>query len=124
GGSVGIGTTTPQATLDVNGSINLPNTTSATVGVLSLGGQPFLHNYGTRNTFVGGSGNFTMGGTDNVGTGEQSLVSNTTGSNNNGFGHFALSSSNGQSNSAFGDNALGSLTTGNSNIALGANAGD
>src|SRR5215471_5718103 len=47
-------------------SLALPNTTSPTVGVLTLGGTPFLHNFGTNNTFVGASaGNLTMTGNFN-----------------------------------------------------------
>ena len=43
GGKIGVGTALPLATLDVNGNLNLPNTTSATVGVIELGGTPFMH---------------------------------------------------------------------------------
>jgi hypothetical protein len=75
-GKVGIGTTAPAAKLDVVGNLNatsftgsgaglglvaLPNTTSASIGVITLGGMPFLHNFGTNNTFIGSSaGNMTM----------------------------------------------------------------
>jgi trimeric autotransporter adhesin len=158
-GFVGINQPAPAATLDVNGSINLPNTTSSTVGVLSLGGVPILSGFGPANVFVGPStGNFTMTGdgantavgagafqSNTTGGGDSALGyfalnSNTTGFGNNAFGYTALSGnstgnynnafgdgalivSTGQSNSAFGDSALLRLQTGNSNIAIGANAG-
>src|SRR6266849_5003088 len=102
-GDVGIGTTTPGAKLDVNGNQNiagnlsltgnlaLPNTTSATTGVITLGGAPFVHNFGSNNTFVGASaGNISMAGL----------------SGNTGVGAFALAANTGADNSAFGASAL------------------
>jgi trimeric autotransporter adhesin len=144
-GNVGIGTTTPQATLDVNGSVNLPNTTSATVGVLSLGGTPFLHNFGSQNTSVGESaGNLSTTGVSNTAFGSLALqfstgssnnafgvfalrgtgTHNMQGSNNSAFGSYALyNNSTGNSNNAFGDGALNDLRTGDNNIAIGGGAG-
>jgi hypothetical protein len=123
-GNVGIGTTTPAATLDVNGSLNLPNTTSPTVGVISLGGAAFLHNFGTGNTFVGsGAGNMSMSGFSNSAFGSNALHSNTVGENDSAFGHSALQSNNfGQANSAFGAQALQNNTSGGFNSAFGAGA--
>jgi hypothetical protein len=133
-GNVGIGTTTPAAKLDINGNQNivgnvnvsgnlaLPNTTSGSVGVVTLGGAPFLHNFGTNNTFLGVSaGNFTMTGTANTASGALALSANTTGFNNNANGAFALASNTtGMHNTASGPNALTSNTTGSSNTAEGA----
>jgi hypothetical protein len=124
-GRVGIGTSTPAATLDVNGSLNLPATASATVGVISLGGKPFLHNFSlvnsNVNTFVGdNAGNFTMSGNDNTGVGANALSANSAGYANAAFGFDALSlNSGGWDNSAFGSNALGLNTTGSHNTAVG-----
>src|SRR5262252_3473028 len=59
--NIGIGTTTPAAKLDVvGGNVELENS-SATSGNILKSGVPFLHNYGTFNTFLGfAAGNFTM----------------------------------------------------------------
>src|SRR6202022_424551 len=101
-GSVGIGTSTPSSILDVNGNVNatsvtlagdlaLPATTSATVGVVTLGGSPFAHSFGTNNTFLGGNaGNFTMTGYDNTASGTAALHNNSTGSQNTASGNRAL----------------------------------
>jgi hypothetical protein len=124
--NVGIGQTNPQATLDVNGSINLPATMSSSVGVLSLGGAPFLHNFGTQNTFVGiSAGNMTTTGIGlNTAVGYLALPSNSTGADNVAFGSLALTdNTTGSSNSAFGVAALENISDGNSNIAIGVNAG-
>jgi hypothetical protein len=46
-----------------NGNFGLPSTTGANKGVLTFGGSPFMHTYGTNNTFVGlNAGNFTTTG--------------------------------------------------------------
>src|SRR3989475_499395 len=53
-GNVGIGTSAPSQKLDVAGSIKvagnlaLPATSSATAGVITLGGSPFAHSFGTN----------------------------------------------------------------------------
>ncbi len=126
-GNVGIGTIKPQATLDVNGSINLPNTSSSTVGLLSLGGQPFLHNYGVGNTFVGASsGNTTLTGSaiENTAVGSSALENLTTGASNSAFGDGALvNNQTGADNAALGVQTLAGLIGGNNNIAIGYQAG-
>jgi len=125
-GNIGIDTPTPQATLDVNGSINLPNTASATVGVLSLGGLTFLHNFGYDNTYVGvGAGKTSSNatGADNSALGFGALSADTTGGDNAAFGWGALSQNGtGAFNSAFGSGALSNNTIGLGNTAVGGQA--
>lgn len=88
-------------------SFDLPTTSSATVGVLRLGGVPLLHNFGILNVFVGGGGNFALTGQSNVvcGTGGAQLTS-------------------GGSNVLLGRSAGNLITTGNNNVMLGRNAGN
>ena len=106
------------------GGVNLPTTTSATNGVLQIGGNPFLHGFGTENTFVGQSaGNFTMSGANNTASGEGTLATNTTGSNNTASGVTAMAlNTTGSDNTAIGDDALLRNTTGGSNTAIGESA--
>jgi hypothetical protein len=112
----------------IGGNLALPNTfPGGSVGVLTLGGTPFLHNFGSRNTFVGASaGNMTMDpvkASGNTAVGAGALFANTTGTANNAFGFGALSvNTTGSNNSAFGLVALGSNTTGQSNSAFGHSA--
>jgi hypothetical protein len=103
------------------GNLGLPNTTSASVGVLTVGGMRFLHNIGTANTFVGAAaGNLTLTGAFNSAVGFQSLLANTTGSYNSAFGNDALANNTaGNNNSAVGAGALQGNTTGGNNAAFG-----
>ncbi len=160
GNSIGIGTVTPAATLEVNGAarfdglvtfssgqtfpgtatlgantfgatqtigsgnLALPQTTGSSAGVLTLGGNPFLHaccSAGQQNMFAGFlAGNFTTTGGQNTASGYGALGVNTTGSNNTASGTFALSNnSTGNSNTASGVLALESNTTGSYNTASG-----
>jgi trimeric autotransporter adhesin len=131
--------------VSLTGNLGLPNTTSGTVGVITLGGTPFAHNFGpanAANTFIGlGAGNFNMTGVlnsafglgalssntdgfDNSSFGVDALLTNASGFDNSAFGVNALSSNTtGQDNSAFGSSALDGLTSGNFNIAIGVAAG-
>jgi len=167
-GNVGIGTTTPAAKLEVNGTVQfdgavtfagggaetltgdlaLPQTTGAGVGVIDLGGSPFIQACcpkSTQNTFVGANaGNFTAdasmsnggvgqntavgsgalqaltSGTFNTASGYQALYANTAGLLNTASGYQALySNTTGGLNTASGGFALGSNTTGGSNTASG-----
>jgi hypothetical protein len=146
------GNVTASAAVTVGSSLALPNTMAPTagalnVGVITFGGTVFLHNYGTRNTFVGGlAGNTSTGGEDNTGVGNGALgalagmlpftgsnnsafgsgalENNTTGLANSAFGEGALETNKtGLFNSAFGEGALGSLGSGSYNIAIGQDAG-
>jgi hypothetical protein len=105
----------------IGGNLNLPNTSGATTGILTLGGNRFLHNFGTENMFVGrNAGNLTMSGYSNTATGDRAFLSNTTGYWNTSNGTVALySNTTGNSNAATGTAALYSNTTGNSNTATG-----
>jgi trimeric autotransporter adhesin len=128
-GNVGIGTMTPAAKLDVAGNLNLPNTTTGgTAGVIQLSGTPFLHNFGTSNTFVGafaGNTSASLTGGFNTGVGSAALFSNTTGGSNTAVGFGALqANTTGLNNTAMGSGALSVLTgTGSdNNTAVGMNA--
>jgi hypothetical protein len=86
---------------------------------------PFIHNFGTNNTFVGeNTGNFTMTGTGrNSVFGSTAFTSNSSGNNNTAIGYNTLAlCATGSNNIAVGSNAGGTLTTGSGNIYINANA--
>jgi len=114
GGELGIGTTAPAATLDVNGVVNAATS-------FNLGGSPFAFGTPTGlNAFVGFSGNSTMTGGANTASGVNALKSNATGGNNTAIGAGALASNTaGGQNTASGVYALLSNTTGGLNTADG-----
>ncbi|MGO9274963.1 MAG: beta strand repeat-containing protein [Terriglobia bacterium] len=171
-GKVGIGTKTPAASLEVNGTthfdgavtfagggvetltgdLSLPQTTGAGVGVIDLGGSPFIQACcpkSTRNTFVGANaGNFTAdasgsggglglntaigygalealtSGRGNTASGYEALYSNTAGLINTASGYKALIlNTTGEDNTASGGYALYSDMTGSNNTAVGFKAG-
>src|SRR5262245_46704194 len=83
-------------TLTLAGNLALANTTSASVGVVTKGGAPFLHNFGPGNTFLGSqTGNLTMTGGGNTAVGSLALAANTTGTNNSALRFDALRSNTG-----------------------------
>lgn len=91
----------------VSGNLNLPNTSSLTNGMVTMGDSPFAH--------IG------VGGTAKVSTylGINSGIAVTTASNNTGVGQdslFAITS--GSYNTALGTNAGSNLTTETSNILI------
>ncbi|MFA5000456.1 MAG: hypothetical protein WC545_03800 [Patescibacteria group bacterium] len=138
-GNVGIGTTDPGQKLDLVGSINLENTTSATTGIIYKNSTIFLHNFQHptgggavptgRNTFLGvEAGNLTMGSTAtnanhasfNTGIGYGSMLANTIGQRNSALGYYSLyQNTSGNYNSAFGYTSLYSNSTGSHNAAFG-----
>ncbi|MEK7552748.1 MAG: hypothetical protein AAB505_01410 [Patescibacteria group bacterium] len=124
-GRVGLGTASPSEQLEITGNFRLPVTT-ASVGVIKLGSNNYLHNFGTENTFLGESaGNLTLSGSsNNTGIGFNALISLTNnGDSNTAIGHSALSSNtSGFQNTAIGASALAGNTTGTSNIAIGVGA--
>ncbi len=129
----------------LSGSLNLPNTTNSTSGVLNLGGAPVISDFGANtNIFVGqnaggafksttiGGNNTALGsqalyanvdGYNNTAVGSQALFSNTEGAYNTIIGTFGMiGSSTGSSNTAVGYAALNS-NTGSANTALGYGTG-
>src|SRR5713101_3646560 len=105
--------------IDVPGNLTMHDSTDITVGTVLKEGVPFLHNFGTGNTFVGsGAGNFTMSGSDNTATGVRALQSNTIGVLNTANGIGALqSNTTGSLNTATGGSVLQNNTTGHYNTA-------
>jgi hypothetical protein len=148
-GNVGIGTTTPAAKLEVNGgdvsvstgNLDLPLSTSATQGVITMGGFPFIHACcsGELSTYVGiSAGNFggafentAIGafaldkntGNYNTATGYFALGNNNTGTSNVAVGDEALANVDASNNTAVGHSALGGLGLGGNNTAVGSAGG-
>jgi hypothetical protein len=127
-GNVGIGTTAPVDTLDVNGTINTSTqyniagqrvfsaTNSGTfVGLLA-------GNTGSGNAFFGSkAGRDISSGVNNSFFGDQAGLVNTTGINNTFFGALAGNSNlSGDSNTFFGRSAGNANTTGEFNTIIGA----
>src|SRR5712664_1609227 len=110
--------------VDVQGNLTMHDSTDSTVGNVLKEGVPFLHNFGTNNTFLGsGAGNFTMSGSGNTAAGNSAFNLNTTGSDNTATGFGALGSNDsGSRNTATGRTALFSNTSGTENTATGASA--
>ena len=122
------GQTFPGVSATVN-ELNLPNATNSALGVITIGGSPFVSDYGDpSNTWVGGSagGGFKsiVPDTYNTGVGLQALYSVTVGKFNtaSGVGALYLNSS-GLYNAALGFEALTSNITGDFNTAVGASGG-
>jgi hypothetical protein len=128
-GNMGIGTTAPGAKLDVVGSAKvsgnfaLPATADASTGVITLGGNPFAHAFGTDNTFFGvNAGNLTMSGQGNTAVGRGAMDNNTSGLGNTALGHGALTNNQtGSHNTAVGTSAL-LVNTASDNTAVGRSA--
>jgi len=105
------------------GDLNLPATTSKTVGVLNIGGVPYLHGFSKANdnVFVGDAGNFTTTGFDTASVGFGSLANLTSGFANTAIGSGTLlADTTGNENTAVGIDTLFSASTGGSNTAIGA----
>lgn len=113
GGTVLSGTSdTFNGTQTINGNISLPSTNSSgTQGVISIGGAPFIQDYGpsgSYNAFVGfNAGNLTNTGLQLTAVGDFALGIDSTGSGN----------------TAVGTHALNGNTTGSNNTAVGVAAG-
>ena len=115
--------TLTQSTGQVNilRSLRLENTSGSTIGVMFKGAEPFLHNFGTQNTFLGiYSGNFATTGSGNSGMGSYTLYSITSGFSNTAIGSQSMYYNNtGYQNTAVGTGSLLSNNSGNRNTALG-----
>jgi len=121
GTSIGVGTTSPGATLDVNGNINAGT-------AYNLGGSAFAFGSSSQlNAFLGFAGNTTMSGGANTASGYQALHYNTSGQGNTASGYQAMYvNSTGSYNTGTGTRAGstedGSYLTGQYNTALGYDA--
>ncbi len=120
---VGIWVTNPLQQLHISRSMRIPDTTGASTGVLYKWTKRFLHSY-TTNSFTpnlflwSDAGNFTMTFGNNVGIGDSTLTSNTTGFNNMALWYFALTdNTTGSNNSAIGAESLELNDSGNNNVA-------
>jgi len=107
--------------IDVSGNLTMRDSTDSTVGNVLKEGVPFLHNFGTSNTFLGsGAGNFMMSGFGNTATGIGALGNNDTGNRNTATGRIALyNNTTGSQNTGCGESVLSSNTTGSNNTAIG-----
>jgi trimeric autotransporter adhesin len=115
---IGIGTTSPAATLDVDGAVN------AAAGY-NVGGLRFIQGGAALgDAFVGANvGNSTMTGQINVAVGYYTFLNNTTGAYDSAFGAGALYfNTTGAQNTASGTYALNANTTGSGNTATGFNS--
>jgi hypothetical protein len=109
------------------GNLDLPQTGGGNVGVITLGGAPFIHACcanSAGNTSIGiSAGAFNGGSQNNTAAGYQ-VLANTSAGNNTGAGYQALASDGqGKSNTAVGYQALYQNTSGNLNTAVGNSAG-
>lgn len=111
----------------LNNSISQPDTNaSGTTGMYSLGGETFLHNYGTFNVFVGrDTGNLTLAGANNnTAIGALSASALTSGTDNVMGGKFSgRALEDGTFNTMIGSGAGASLVSGSVNLLLGSAAG-
>ena len=134
GGNVGIGTTSPQARLDVRAQgalatdivLRVRNSTD-TKNFLVVNGVGDVYNNGaggvSSNTFFGENVGRNTTGVNNTAIGYSALRNNITGNSNTAIGQSALRNNiTGNSNTAIGQSALLSNTTGVNNTAIGLSA--
>jgi len=125
-------TYTPAATytgtIGISAKLITPISMFSYTGKDSTGAVSFLALYqglaSLHNTFSGGGGSYNTTGSNNTGSGYQSLNSNTTGGNNTGSGYQSLNSNTtGGSNTGSGYESLSSNTTGSNNTGFGYQSG-
>jgi hypothetical protein len=107
--------------VNISKTLRLETTTGTNTGVLYMGSDKFLHNFGLACTYLGAnSGNSFGGGILNTTAGHSTLFFNSTGSANAVLGYISLPlNSTGSSNSAFGYVSMFFNTEGNYNSAFG-----
>ena len=124
--NINTSSTASTVTVNLNDSISLPDTNGAgTQGVYSLGGNRFLHNYGTSNLFLGAlAGNLSLTGDSNTALGALALTNATTALRNVAVGLGSLqSATTSRYNTCVGFYSGQQLLTGLGNVLLGINAG-
>jgi hypothetical protein len=121
GGTLTVADAIIDCDLTVGCNINMNDSISPAIGNILKDGNPFIHNFGSDNTFVGmNAGNFTMSGDSNTGFGTFTLTSNASGVLNTASGVVALASNTtGSVNTAYGSIALVSNISGVANTAIG-----
>jgi len=130
--TIRIGTPGVHFTTHISGQVSVPALAlpptgfpeGAGLGAILLGGAPFLHAFGTENTFLGGNaGNFLMTGSANTGVGNWALNANTSGQANTAVGRYAMNSNTvGEGNTGLGLGALFGNFSGTNNTAVGRSA--
>lgn len=122
----GLTVTTGDITVTA-GNLNMPNTNvSGTQGIILFGGQAFISNFGTSNTYVGENAGNVGSANLNTAVGAGALLGLASGSGNNiAVGYNALHRmASGTQNIAIGSSAAFNYTTNeNSNIIIGNNNG-
>jgi len=111
--------------LEVGCNLLMNDSSGPSVGNILKNSTRFIHNFGTKNTFVGKkSGNFILTGGRNTAIGYNTLLTLSEGLDNVAVGLEALTFIRGGSNNtAVGSGALNKIQIGNDNIALGKDAG-
>ena len=118
-GNVGIGTSSPSATLDVNGTTE--------TDALTINGSALKYKaFGSNSIMFGDDATGTIdGATDNTGLGIDVFAALTTGDHNTAVGKNSLSAiTTGSFNTAIGKVALAANTTATFNTAVGAYSSD
>ena len=116
GWGLGIGTTTPDAPLDVVGNINIEPTYNYRYNQKNvITASTTLNNY-----YFGASGQISATGSNNSSLGFSAFNALTSGGNNTAMGELALTAlTQGSFNSAFGTAALDNATSSSDNTAVG-----